>query len=50
MGRLILTGLAVYLVAGLVWAQTDDTPDKRTVLGGGKDHHASGSNPNSAGH
>jgi tetratricopeptide (TPR) repeat protein len=49
LGRLILTGLAVYLVAGLVWAQTDDTPDNRTVLGGGNDLLASGSNAIRAG-
>ena len=43
MGRVILSGLAMSLLAGPGWAQAQNSaPDSRTVLGGGNDLLASG--------
>lgn len=37
MGRTLSSGLAMCLLAGTGWAQTNDSADSRTVLGGGND-------------
>jgi tetratricopeptide (TPR) repeat protein len=37
MGRALSSGLAMCLLAGTGWAQVNQTPDNRSVLGGGND-------------
>ena len=49
MARSVFSGFAVTFAASLCWAQSLDTPDSRTVLGGGNEYLSAGANAIRAG-